>query len=83
VASHLDAGEHAPMDVGELVPVEADELVPVEAGVDGEADACPAVVGKGGEDGSKPAGRRNASEQASSRWLLRAGGRRPFRLSRR
>jgi hypothetical protein len=74
VASHLDAGEHTPMDVGELVPVEAGELAPMETGVDGEADVCLAVVGKGGEVGSKPARWCNDSERASSRWLLRAGG---------
>jgi hypothetical protein len=32
-------------------------LRPMEAGVDGEADACPAAVGKGREVGSKQAGR--------------------------
>jgi hypothetical protein len=47
---------------------------------DGEVDACPAVVGKGGEVGSKPAGQRSASGRASSRRLLRAGGRWPLRL---
>jgi hypothetical protein len=82
VASRLDAGEHAPVEVGELVPVEAGELASVEAGIDGEADACPVVVGKGGEVRSKPAGRRSASGWASSQRLLRAGGRRPLRLGR-
>jgi hypothetical protein len=64
VASHLDAGEHTPMEFGELMPVEAGELAPVEAGVDREADACPTVVGKGGEVGSKPVGCRSASGRA-------------------
>jgi hypothetical protein len=50
---------------------------------DREVDACPAVVGKGREVGSKPAGRRSASGRASSRRLLRDGGRRPLRLGRR
>jgi hypothetical protein len=55
--SRLDAGEHVPMEVGELVPVEAGELAPMEVSVDGEAEACPVAVGKGGEVRSKPAGR--------------------------
>jgi hypothetical protein len=74
VASRLDAGDHAPVEVGEIAPV--------EAGVDEEVDACPTAVEKGGEVGSKPAGWRSASERASSRWLLRAGGWRPLRLDR-
>jgi hypothetical protein len=57
VVSRLDAGEHVPMEVGELVPVEAGELAPMEVSVDGEAEACPVAVGKGGEVRSKPAGR--------------------------
>jgi hypothetical protein len=57
---------------------EAGELAPVEANVDGEADVCPAAVGKGREVGSKPAGRRSASGRVSSRRLLRAGGPRPL-----
>jgi hypothetical protein len=62
------------------------------SGGDREADACPtslgeadarvAVVGKGGEVGSKPAGRRSASGRASNRRLLMAGGRRPLWLDR-
>jgi hypothetical protein len=80
MASCLDAGEHAPMEVGELMPVEAGELAPMKAGVNGVVDVCPAAVEKGGEVGSKPVGRRSASKRASSRWLLRTGGRRPLWL---
>jgi hypothetical protein len=51
-------------------------------GIDGEADACPAVVRKGREVRSKPEGWHSASGRVSSRWLLRAGGRRPLWLGR-